>query len=74
VSVGPFRGRQAILEAYRSQPPDDQIDLLAVHSVGDDHIEADYAWRREAGKRSGRMILNAIDRRISRLVVTFEPT
>jgi hypothetical protein len=28
VSVGPFRGREAIADAYRSRPPDDEIRLL----------------------------------------------
>jgi steroid Delta-isomerase len=28
IPVGPFRGREAIGEAYRAQPPDDEIVLL----------------------------------------------
>jgi 3-hydroxyisobutyrate dehydrogenase-like beta-hydroxyacid dehydrogenase len=69
--MGPFRGREAIRAAYESQPPDDEIDVLSVRSQGND-LEADYAWRRAAGQRSGRMILSTVDRRIARLVVTVD--
>jgi hypothetical protein len=70
-TIGPFRGREAIKEAYQSQPPDQEMELRAVRFAGD-AIEADYAWRRDAGPRSGRMILSTADGRIARLVVTFE--
>jgi 3-hydroxyisobutyrate dehydrogenase-like beta-hydroxyacid dehydrogenase len=70
-AVGPFLGRDAIAEAYRQQPPDDEIEVLDVRPNGQ-HIEADYAWRRESGKRAGRMIVEPRDNQIARLVVTFE--
>jgi len=72
--VGPFRGREAIKQAYETQPPDDEIDLLGARRQGDE-LEADYAWRRDGGQRAGRMILSTPDRRrIARMVVTFEPS
>jgi len=71
VPVGPFHGRSAILDAYRQQPPDDEIDLLEVRPHATE-IEADYAWRRDGGQRAGRMIVEPAARQIKRLVVTFE--
>lgn len=71
ISVGPFHGRQAILDAYRAQPPDDQIDLLAVRPRPSE-IEADYAWHRTMSKRAGRLIVLPEAHKIQRLVVTFE--
>jgi steroid Delta-isomerase len=34
VPVGPFRGREAILAAYREQPPDDTIEILQASEGG----------------------------------------
>jgi hypothetical protein len=72
VPVGPFKGRDAIAAAYAAQPPDDELDVLGVEHVGDT-IVAPYSWRRDAGRRSGRMLFTIRAGRISRLVVTFEP-
>ncbi len=33
VGVGPFVGRGAIADAYRRQPPDDELDLLEVSEI-----------------------------------------
>lgn len=71
VPVGPFAGREAIEEAYRRRPPDDEVRLLGPARVEDNALVADYAWARE-GTRAGRMILTARDGAIARLVVTFE--
>jgi len=71
VPVGPFAGREAIADAYRRQPPDDEVLLLGSVLVQDEALVADYAWARE-GTRAGRMILTPRDGAIARLVVTFE--
>jgi steroid delta-isomerase len=71
VPVGPFIGRDAIAEAYREQPPDDELDVLDVRRDGDT-IVAGYAWRRDPDVRAGELRLTAEDGRISRLVVTFD--
>jgi steroid delta-isomerase len=71
VPVGPFVGRDAIAEAYREQPPDDELDVLDVRDEGDTIIAA-YAWRREPDVRAGELRLTVDDGRITRLVVTFE--
>ena len=71
VPVGPFVGRDAIAEAYRRQPPDDEVRLLGAPREEDGALVADYAWARE-GTRAGRMILTPRDGAIARLLVTFE--
>lgn len=71
VPVGPFRGIDAIRQAYRERPPDDEIDVLEAHEEGDT-IVVPYSWRRDGGRRSGEMRLTARDGLIARLLVTFD--
>jgi steroid Delta-isomerase len=71
VPVGPFVGRDAIAEAYRDQPPDDEVRLLGPPRVQGEVVESDYAWAND-GRRAGRMILAAREGLITRLTVTFE--
>ena len=69
---GPFQGREAILGAYRSQPPD---DLMAVReaTVTGNEVVAVYGWQREGYARAGEMRLELDGDRVRRLVVTIEP-
>jgi steroid Delta-isomerase len=71
VPVGPFEGRDAIAQAYRDQPPDDELDVLDTRRVGDTLI-AGYAWRRTPDLRAGELRLTLDDDRIAKLVVTFD--
>ena len=71
VPVGPFEGRETITQAYREQPPDDEVRLLDSDQIGDETI-AGYAWLAEPEKRAGEMRLTERDGRIARLVVTFD--
>jgi hypothetical protein len=71
VPVGPFAGRSAIAEAYRVQPPGDELDVLDTRRDADT-IVAGYAWRREPEKRAGELRLTVEDGRITQLVVTFD--
>jgi steroid delta-isomerase len=52
--VGPFYGRPAIAEAYRSQPPNDTMLLIDMNEVGDDAVNATFEW--DAGG-TGEMFL-----------------
>lgn len=72
VPVGPFVGKDAIAAAYRTRPPDDEIEVLEMSAQEDKRV-VDYAWRREPGKRAGRMMVTTLNGMISRLVVTFNP-
>jgi steroid delta-isomerase len=73
VPVGPFVGKEAIAEAYRVQPPDDELDVLDVREDGDT-VVAGYAWRRTPDVRAGELRLTVDGGRITRLVVTFAPS
>ena len=69
-SAGPFIGRDAILTAYREQPPDDEVEILGSEER-DSVVVARYAWRRDRGRQAGEMRLYPHNGRIRRLVVTF---
>jgi steroid delta-isomerase len=64
IPVGPFAGRDAIAEAYRTQPPDDEIVLLG----GD----GTYAWANEPEIPAGQIFLTERDGEIVRLVVRYD--
>ncbi len=68
VPVGPFRGRDAIGEAYRTQPPDDELVVLEDRGDG----TARYAWAKTPDRAAGELRLTIVDGRIVRLVVTFD--
>jgi len=69
--VGPFRGKDAIAQAYAEQPPDDEIEILRTRESNDELVVADYAWRAEPKTRAGSMIFRLRDGKIDRLLVTF---
>ena len=71
VPVGPFRGRDAIAGAYRTQPPDDEVLLLDEREEAAE-VVAGYAWSSEPGVQAGEMRLTHDGATIRRLVVTFE--
>jgi steroid delta-isomerase len=64
IPVGPFRGRAAIEEAYRSQPPDDETVLLDGGPR--------YAWLREPDRPAGELHLEERDGSIARVRVLYE--
>jgi steroid delta-isomerase len=63
IPVGPFHGRDAIAEAYRSMPPDDEIVLL--------DGGPQYSWSKEPGRPAGELHLEERDGRIIRLRVVY---
>ena len=71
VPAGPFRGRAVIAAAYREQPPDDEVRVLAAEEREDGVVVARYAWAREPGKAAGEMRITRAGDEIARLVVTF---
>jgi hypothetical protein len=68
IPVGPFRGRDAIGEAYRAQPPDDE--LLVLRRLGDGG--AVYAWAREPERPAGELHLETEGGQIARIRVLYE--
>jgi hypothetical protein len=71
IPVGPFRGREAIAAAYRTQPPDDEIELLDVEQDGEGQVVAFYAWRKRPGIRAGALVLVPRGEQIARLVIHY---
>lgn len=71
VPVGPFHGKEAIAEAYRAQPPDDELRVLEERER-DGHIEARYAWLAEPDVAAGELLLTPADGVIRKLVITFD--
>jgi hypothetical protein len=63
IPVGPFEGRDAIAEAYRSMPPDDEVVLLDGGPR--------YAWSKEPDRPAGELHLEERDGRIVRLRVVY---
>jgi hypothetical protein len=63
IPVGPFRGRTAIAEAYRTQPPDDELVLLD---------ERRYAWAKEPERPAGELQLEERNGRIRTIRVLYE--
>ena len=71
VPVGPFHGREAIAAAYREQPPDDEVRVLAAEEREGGLVVARYAWTKEPSRAAGEMRITRDGDRIARLVVTF---
>jgi SnoaL-like protein len=70
--AGPFRGRDAIGDAYRASPPDDEVSVLEASIVGGE-VVASYGWRRGGGEKAGLMLLTPREGKLRRVVVTFDP-
>ena len=63
IPVGPFHGRDAVGEAYRAMPPDDEIVLLDGGPA--------YAWAKEPAVPAGELHLEERDGRVARLLVVY---
>jgi len=71
LSAEPFAGREAIVDAYRGLPPDDEVRILSTEERPGG-VEAAYSWAAEPELRAGRLVLDLRDAAIERLVVTLE--
>jgi RimJ/RimL family protein N-acetyltransferase len=71
IPVGPFHGLEAIEEAYRTQPPDDELRIIEERER-DGRIEARYAWLADPDVAAGEMFLTSGGGSIRKLVVTFD--
>jgi hypothetical protein len=71
IPVGPFRGKEAIGAAYRSQPPDDEFELLDVDEDGHGGATGSYAWSERPGVVAGEVHVTARDGRITRVLVRY---
>jgi steroid Delta-isomerase len=68
IPVGPFVGREAIGEAYRTQPPDDELVLLELRGAE----SAVYGWAKEPARPAGELHLEERDGKVVRIRVLYE--
>jgi len=69
--VGPFRGADEIVAAYRERPPDDVVLTFRVAEEGGT-VVARYGWLQQPSAVAGRMLMTPGGERIGKLLVTFE--
>ena len=68
VPIGPFRGRQAIGDAYRQSPPDDTMTVVD-QSARDGGIDAAFRW---SSGGTGSMFVRWADGLVTDLQITFD--
>lgn len=71
LQVGPFRGRNAIAEAYRQMPPDDCIHVAGAPVVHGNETMITYRWD-STGSTGTMRLKTGRDGRVSHLTVTFD--
>ncbi len=59
IDIGPFANAEAILQAFREQPPDDELMVGPVRTIGEKIAEATYAWAGAPSKSAGRLRITA---------------
>jgi steroid delta-isomerase len=69
--VGPFVGRERIADAFRNQPPDDELVVRQVQHSKDTEY-AVYAWKRRHQEAAGVLEVTTEAERIVRVVVNVE--
>ncbi len=67
-AIGPFAGREAIVAAYRTRPPDDEVRILSAEQGGSS-IDARYAWASAPEAEAGRLAATLRGAEIAGLVV-----
>jgi hypothetical protein len=70
IPVGPFEGREAIAEAYRTNPPDDTIEVLEA-TFKPARVEATYAWSQKPDQAAGRILLDLEGELITKWIVEY---
>ena len=65
IQLGPFRGREAIVEIFRTRGPSDELDLADLRTTPG-IATAEFRWKRSGG-RAGRAHLEHDGARITHL-------
>ena len=55
IAAGPFDNAAAILQAFREQPPEDELVVQSLRTKGDKTVVATYGWANAPGKSAGRL-------------------
>lgn len=67
--AGPYVGREAIVDAYRTQPPDDTMTVTEIQEDAPDTASAKFRW--DSGD-TGTMTLRWVDGQVAELTVAFD--
>ena len=59
IDIGPFANAEAILQGFREHPPDDELVVGAVRTIGERTAEATYAWASAPSTSAGRLRITA---------------
>ena len=73
IDYGPFSGLQAIAEAFKSNPPTDELEILGI-TEDDAGATIAYGWRERPGVFAGTLRLETEGRLIKQLVVRISST
>jgi hypothetical protein len=68
--VGPFIGRDAILDAYIENPPDDTIQIAGAVVVDGPEVVIPYRW--DATGATGTMFITRQSDKVEHLTITFD--
>lgn len=71
IPVGPFAGRDAIVEAYRTQPPDDVFLLLGPVTREGAWLVSTYAWSGKPDEPAGEVHLRGGPNGIERVRILY---
>jgi hypothetical protein len=69
VPVGPYRGREAIAEAYATRPPSDTMSIWSIEEVDPDTADVRFDW--DAGG-SGAMRVKWQDDLVVGMTISFQ--
>ncbi len=58
MEIGPFDSAKAILEGFREHPPDDELVVQSIRTMGDKTVVATYGWASAPGKLAGRLCIS----------------
>ena len=68
IPIGPFKGRKAVEDPYRAQPPSDELRVLEDRGDG----TAVYAWLQDPERPAGELHVEECGDLISRLRILYE--
>ena len=68
VPIGPYRGREAIAEAYATRPPDDTMSIWSIEEVAPDTADVRFDWDAGGG---GAMRVKWQDGLIAGMTISF---
>jgi steroid delta-isomerase len=66
--IGPYKGRDAIAQAYATRPPDDTMSIWSIEEVGPDTADVRFDWDEGGG---GSMRVKWQDGLVAGMTISF---